>query len=97
MSLRAGTQRDMAFQEYAANAAMMSAAEWHEECEAQSVERSNAAANAAMMSAVEWHEECEAQSVERSNAAANAAMKCGLGRFHKMYLMNPNKEWRNEG
>ena len=71
MSLRAGTQRDMAFQEYAANAAMMSAAE--------------------------WHEECEAQSVERSNAAANAAMKCGLGRFHKMYLMNPNKEWRNEG
>ncbi len=48
MSLRAGTQRDIAFQEYAANAAMMSAAEWHEECEAQSVERSNAAANAAM-------------------------------------------------
>lgn len=69
MSLRAGTQRDIAFQEYAANAAMMSA--------------------------TEWHEECEAQSVERSNAAANAAMKCG--RFHKMCLMNPDKEWRNEG
>lgn len=74
MSLRAGTQRDISFQEYAANAAMMSATPWHEECGAQSVERSNAAANAAMMSAVEWHEECEAQSVERSNAAANAAM-----------------------
>ncbi len=76
MFLRAGTQRDISFLEYAANAAMMSATEWHEECGAQSVER-RAAANAAMMSATEWHEEC--------------------GRFHKMYLMNPDKEWRNEG
>lgn len=40
MSLRAGTQRDISFLEYAANAAMMSATPWHEECEAQSEERS---------------------------------------------------------
>ena len=57
MSLRAGTQRDISFQEYAANAAMMSVTEWHEECEAQSEER-RVAANAAMMSVTEWHEEC---------------------------------------
>ncbi len=64
MSLRAGTQRDISFLEYAANAAMMSATPWHEECGAQS--REKRAANAAMMSATPWHEECEAQSEERS-------------------------------
>lgn len=41
MFLRAGTQRDISFLEYAANAAMMSATPWHEECEAQRVEKSN--------------------------------------------------------